>query len=133
MITKFQSDLPAGRARFLARGRHYADAVNQIAERGLEAALEATAILGGVRQPKGLARSLVKAVAKSGPVPAHRISRRARRRYEDGAPVIDIVVETPQLTWKYRGDRQIGMIEWLPAFVVTDHCSAPVLRSPLPG
>lgn len=131
MITKFQSDL-SGRQRYLAFGRHYADAIAQIRERGLDAALEAVACMGGATQRKGIARGLVKSVEKIGTVPAFRITGHTRRRFEDGATVVDRIVEIPSLTWHFKGRQQVGVIEWLPIFSATDRRGAPALWRPLP-
>lgn len=132
MITAFQSILPAGRQRYLALGHHYADVIKQIRERGMDAALEVIATMGGVRQPKSIAQSLVKAAGQMDTVPAYRITEHFRRRSADGAQVVVRVVEIPHLTWEFRGNRQIGKIEWLPMFFATDRRRAPVIRRPLP-
>jgi len=115
-IEKFQSDMPAGRQRYLALGRHYAAAIQQIRERGLPAALEAVDCMGGVTQRVSIARSLLRAVARAGDVPAYKILD----RIVNGG--LEKTVLIPHLTWKYtrnaRGqrDRQVGKIEWLPMF-----------------
>lgn len=120
-ITKFNSDLPCGRQRYLAFGAHYADAAHQIRARGLPAALELVATLGGVGQRMGIARSLVKAVEKAGELSAYRIERSAR-----GA-----MVSVPNLSWRWKGrgrrPRQVGVVEWVRMF---GHTGEPV--RPLP-
>ena len=132
MIAKFESTLPPGRQRYLALGRYYADAVNQIRERGLEAALELVATMGGATQRKSIARGLVKLVDEIGAVPPHRVVEHPRRRWQDGAPVVDRVVVIPGMTWKFRGRKQIAAFEWVPMFSATDRQGAPVFRHPLP-
>lgn len=119
-ITKFNSDLPCGRQRYLAIGAHYADAARQIRERGLPAALELVATLGGAGQRRGIARSLVKAVEKAGELPAYRIERSAR----------GFMVSVSNLSWRWsagRRPRQVGIVEWVPMF---GHSGEPV--RPLP-
>jgi hypothetical protein len=46
MIRQFESSLPAGRQRMLALGRHYHEALAEVARRGLPAALELVDTLG---------------------------------------------------------------------------------------
>ena len=131
-IAPFHSDLPAGRQRYLALGRYYADAIGQIRQRGLPAAIEAAQAMAGATQPRYIARGLLQAATTSGVVPSFRIASYPRRRFEDGAPVIDRVVEIPRLTWRFRGHRQVGAIEWVPVFGATNRGAAPAIRRPLP-
>jgi hypothetical protein len=132
MITKFESDLPAGRQRYLALGRHYAAAIAEIQVRGFEAALEAVDTMGGAAQRMTIARSLVVAASKLGEVPAYRVIDYPRRRGEDGAAVVDRMIEIPELTWEFRGRRQVGRIVWLPMLAVTDRGDAPAIQAALP-
>lgn len=124
MITTFTSPLPSGRARFLAMGRHVVDALAQIRERGIDAASEYVATMGGVSQKMAIARDLTAIAARAGDIPAYRIARTPRRR-DDGATVVDITVETPHVTWVWRGRRQVARLEWWPMFGATDQRGAP--------
>jgi hypothetical protein len=132
VITKFESTLPAGRQRGFALGRHYADAAAQIRERGLPAALELVATMGGVVHAKAIAKGLLNRVMAEVDVPPYRIVKESSRRFEDGAEVQLNVVMVPQMSWYWLGDYQRGELRWMPIAVVMDRGSAPALVRPLP-
>lgn len=106
-ITRF-TDTPAhqltGRQCYLALGRHTAAAVAEIRRRGLEAALEAVACMGGVSQRRGLARSLLAAIERTPDFAAN--------AYE----LHDRIVFIPNIGWTWRGRRQVARLEMLPMF-----------------
>lgn len=109
-----------GRPLYLAIGRENAGAIAAIVARGMPAALEAVARMGGVSAPRAIARDLVRLAQKVGPVWPHQITRHRRRRFGDGVHVMDHVVSIPHLTWTFDARRkQRGKIEWVPMFTIT--------------
>lgn len=120
-------------AHLIGVGQRQSALAAQIRSRGIDGALEVVDQMGGVSQRIGLARTLVKAVGQAGQIPAYRIESYPRKRWGDGAEVTDRVVYIPNLTWTHnKRGRQVGRVEWMPAWVVTDRGSAPALVRPLP-
>lgn len=100
------------RRRWLANGAKEAALINA-ARRGDECELAARAdTLGGLSQKRGWIKSALKAAAKlPATVPAYRIEN--TRGYR--------MVFTPRLTWTFKGNRQVAVIEWMPMFGVKIH------------
>jgi hypothetical protein len=114
MIAPFRSNTPPGRRRMQELGAWTADAVVQVQKRGMPAALELAATLGGLTQPKTFARSLVDLVNGSGLVAARTIERTGQ----------EIAVFIPRVTWRFHGRRQIAVIETWPAWSVRRRAAA---------
>lgn len=114
MIVRFQSNTAAGRRRMLEFGAWTADALDQVRKRGMPAALELAATLGGLTQPKTFARSLVDLVNGSGLVAARTIERTGQ----------EIAVFIPRVTWRFHGRRQMAVIDMWPAWCVKRRAAA---------
>jgi hypothetical protein len=115
-ITKFQSEMPAGRRRMLEIGTHTAAAITEIQQRGLSAALELVDTMGGVSQRVGLARAVLKACEKAGAVPAKKIiDHKYNSKFGSGT---QRCVMIPRVGWVWRGDRQVAIFEFWPAWCV---------------
>ena len=116
MITKFQSDLPCGRQRFVALARHHQACVAEIRERGLPAALEYVETLGGVSQKRGLARSILRALDRDLSFGRTAYEIRDHTNRFMGVTTRQRLVWVPGITWKFHNHRQIASLETLPMF-----------------
>ena len=133
-ITPFADPRPAGHMRFLALARHYVEAAAEIRTRGLLAAMELTAGMGGVQNRAALARKFVALAQKEGPIPRCRIERRRRRRLEALVEVEEHLVMLPRLTWRWQDHIQHAVLEWWPMHCVTVPVNpADRVRLPLPA
>jgi hypothetical protein len=122
MVQPFQSTLLAGRQRYLALGAHTSAAVSEIRERGLPAALEAVAaMMGGVSQPRTVARSLVAVLAKAPDFGSRPYEVRSDNFTHGltGEKLEQRMVFTPHLSWRFQGRRQVASLEMWPMFSAT--------------
>lgn len=95
------------RRRWLANGARHASVINAARQGDLETVLSVVKDMGGVRAPLGIARSIIKAAQKlPTDVPGHRIERSGR----------GMMVFTPAVSWRWKNNRQVGVIEWVPMF-----------------
>lgn len=101
------------RRRWLANGEREASVINAARRGDINAVLARVDKMGGVRARMGITRTLINAAQRlTADVPAYRVERR-----DDGA----IMVYTPQITWDWRKNKQVGQIEWLPMFGFQPH------------
>ena len=100
------------RRRWLANGKREADLINAARAGGVSELLARAETLGGLTQKRGWAKSAIKAAAKlTADVPAYRIEN--VRGYR--------MVFTPRLSWTFKGNRQVAIIEWVPMYGVKIH------------
>jgi hypothetical protein len=117
VITAFESPL-RGEKYFRALGLHTMDAIEQIRARGLEAAIEAMATVGGVvreRDRPRMARELLKQIQRtpSSSFEPWRVVDVPLRSLADGASEVERIIHIPVLSWSVLGfDRQIGRVRW---------------------
>lgn len=129
-IRPFESSLAPGFRRMAALGAWRADALRQVRDRGLPAALEMVATMGGVGQAAALARSLVLA-AKLVDEPVDRLVQRMPGSAGPGHVEWWLVIR--DVSWEWRGGRQRAVVGWQLAHVVSRHGGPPWWARTPPG
>lgn len=131
MITAFESPL-RGDEHFRALGLHTMDAIEQIRSRGLEAAIEAMATVGGIARERDrprMARDLLKQMQRTPSswfVP-WRVLDVPLRSFADGSSYVERIIHVPFLSWGVLGfDRQIGRVQWYLVSRTVEHVPAPL-------
>lgn len=97
------------RRRWFANGATDAAIINAARVGDLDTVLAHVRQMGGVTGGIGIAKSIIKAARKlTDDVPEHKIVRKNGR----------VTVCIAHIGWKFSGDRQVGIIEWLPVLSV---------------
>lgn len=100
------------RAVWLKNGAEHAAAINAARRGDIEAVVDHGKERGGLTQLRGWAKSAIKQAAKiSADVPAYRIETTHGEK----------TVFIPNLSWTYRGNKQVAHIWWMPMFGVKIH------------
>ncbi|MBP8232118.1 MAG: hypothetical protein KAY22_07420 [Rhizorhabdus sp.] len=125
MIRPFETSL-RGNGRYRAMGLHTMDAIEQIRARGLEAAIEAMATVGGVVDEKDrprMARDLLNQIQRT---PAAWFRPWVDldvplQTFPDGSSSVERISRIPTVSWSFLGSRQIGRVKWYTVSRVVHH------------